>query len=59
VFDRFFRSSVWENKVPGTGIGLSVAKRSAQAHGGHVWVTSDAEKGTSFYASIPQQGARL
>jgi two-component system sensor histidine kinase KdpD len=58
VFDRFFRSSVSENKVPGTGIGLSVAKRSAQAHGGHVWVTSDAEKGTAFYASIPQQGAR-
>ena len=57
VFDRFFRSSVSENKVPGTGIGLSVARRSAQAHGGHVWVTSDAEKGTSFYASIPQQGA--
>ena len=56
VFDRFFRSSVSENKVPGTGIGLSVAKRSAQAHGGHVWVTSDAEKGTVFYASIPQQG---
>lgn len=58
VFDRFFRSSVSENKVPGTGIGLSVARRSAQAHGGHVWVTSDAEKGTAFYASIPQQGAR-
>jgi two-component system sensor histidine kinase KdpD len=56
VFDRFFRSSVSENKVPGTGIGLSVAKRSAQAHGGYVWVTSDAEKGTAFYASIPQQG---
>jgi K+-sensing histidine kinase KdpD len=58
VFDRFYRSSVSENKVPGTGIGLSVAKRSAQAHGGHVWVTSDAEKGTAFCASIPQQGVR-
>lgn len=57
VFDRFFRSSVSENMVPGTGIGLSVAKRSAQAHGGHVWATSSAEKGTAFYASIPQQGA--
>jgi two-component system sensor histidine kinase KdpD len=56
VFDRFFRSTVSENKVPGTGIGLSVAKRSAQAHGGHVWATSDAGKGTAFYASIPQQG---
>jgi len=58
VFDRFFRCSVSENKVPGTGIGLSVAKRSAQAHGGHVWVTSEAEKGTTFYASIPHQGVR-
>ena len=57
VFDRFYRSSVSENKVPGTGIGLSVAKRSAQAHGGHVWVTSNAAKGTAFFASIPQQGA--
>ena len=57
VFDRFYRSSVSENKVPGTGIGLSVAKRSAQVHGGHVWVTSDAAKGTAFFASIPQQGA--
>lgn len=57
VFDRFYRSSVSENRAPGTGIGLSIAKRSAQAHGGHVWATSDAEKGTAFYASIPQQGA--
>ena len=59
VFDRFFRSSVSENKVPGTGIGLSVAKRSAQAHGGHVWATSSPDKGTAFYASIPQQGGAL
>jgi len=58
VFDRFFRSSVSESVVPGTGIGLSVAKRSAQAHGGHVWATSSADKGTAFYASIPQQGGK-
>lgn len=58
VFDRFYRSSVSENKVSGTGIGLSVAKRSAQAHGGHVWATSHVEKGTAFYASIPQQGVQ-
>jgi two-component system, OmpR family, sensor histidine kinase KdpD len=53
VFDRYYRSSVASNKAPGTGIGLSVAKRTAQAQGGHVWVTSDAERGTTFYASIP------
>ncbi len=53
IFDRYYRSSVSSNRAPGTGIGLSVAKRTAQAQGGHVWVTSDIEKGTTFYASLP------
>lgn len=53
VFDRYFRSSVHANRVPGTGIGLSVAKRAAEAHGGHVWVTSHGVHGTTFFASLP------
>jgi two-component system sensor histidine kinase KdpD len=53
IFDRYYRSSFPANKVPGTGIGLSVAKRAAQAQGGYVWVSSDNEKGTTFYASLP------
>ena len=59
IFDRYYRSSAASNRAPGTGIGLSVAKRTAQAQGGHVWVTSDGEKGTTFYASLPTapQGA--
>jgi two-component system sensor histidine kinase KdpD len=59
IFDRYYRSSAASNRVPGTGIGLSVAKRTAQAQGGHVWVTSDIDKGTTFYASLPAvpQGA--
>lgn len=53
IFDRYYRCSLPVNKVPGTGIGLSIAKRTAQAQGGHVWVTSEADKGTTFYASLP------
>jgi two-component system sensor histidine kinase KdpD len=53
IFDRYYRSSAASNRVPGTGIGLSVAKRTAQAQGGQVWVTSDIHKGTTFYASLP------
>jgi signal transduction histidine kinase len=53
IFDRFYRSSASSNRAPGTGIGLSVAKRTAQAQGGHVYVNSDIEKGTTFYASLP------
>ena len=53
IFDRYYRSSTYSNRAPGTGIGLSVAKRAAQVHGGYVWVTSDEQEGTTFYAAIP------
>lgn len=52
IFDRYFRSTP-QHHAPGTGIGLSVAKQAAQAHGGRVWVTSDDRHGTTFFASIP------
>ena len=53
IFDRYYRSSTYANRAPGTGIGLSVARRAAQIHGGYVWVTSGEEEGTTFYAAIP------
>ena len=53
IFDRYYRSSTYSNRAAGTGIGLSVAKRAALVHGGNVWVTSDEQDGTTFYASIP------
>lgn len=53
VFDRYYRSPGLANAAPGTGIGLSIAKYAAQAHGGDVWVTSDQRHGTTFFASLP------
>lgn len=53
IFDRYFRSSRLDSNAPGTGIGLSIAKQAAQAHGGHVWVTSTEAGVTTFYASFP------
>jgi two-component system, OmpR family, sensor histidine kinase KdpD len=53
IFDRYYRSSRESSRAPGTGIGLSVAKRAAQIHGGYVWVSSDENEGTTFYAAIP------
>lgn len=53
VFDRYFRSNGTASHASGTGIGLSVAKQAALAHGGDVWVTSDAARGTTFFASLP------
>jgi two-component system sensor histidine kinase KdpD len=53
IFNRYYRSSTQSNRAPGTGIGLSVAKRVAVIHGGYVWVTSDEVEGTTFFAAIP------
>jgi two-component system sensor histidine kinase KdpD len=53
IFNRYYRSSSYSNRAAGTGIGLSVARRVAQIHGGYVWVTSDELEGTTFFAAIP------
>ena len=53
VFDRFYRSPDQRDSAPGTGIGLSVVKKAADAHRGHVWVISDDKDGTTFFLSLP------
>jgi two-component system sensor histidine kinase KdpD len=53
IFDRFYRSPDRKDTVPGTGIGLSVVKKAAEAHHGHVWVISDQKEGTTFFLSLP------
>jgi two-component system sensor histidine kinase KdpD len=58
IFNRYYRSATRSNRAAGTGIGLSVAKRVAQIHGGYVWVTSDEVEGTTFFAAIPASGQK-
>jgi two-component system, OmpR family, sensor histidine kinase KdpD len=53
IFQRFYRSPGSQHKASGTGIGLSVAKRIAEAHRGRVWVESDPETGTTFFFALP------
>ncbi|MGA3133517.1 MAG: ATP-binding protein [Terracidiphilus sp.] len=56
IFQRFYRSEGTRHLAPGTGIGLSTVMMAAEAHHGHVWVISNAEEGTTFYLSLPQNG---
>jgi two-component system sensor histidine kinase KdpD len=58
IFDRFYRAADLKDSVPGTGIGLSVAKKAAEAHHGHVWVNSDEREGTTFFLSLPATARR-
>jgi two-component system sensor histidine kinase KdpD len=58
IFERFYRSAGSKETVPGTGIGLSVVKKAADAHHGHVWVVSDIKEGTTFFLSLPIEPRR-
>ena len=58
IFDRYFRSTASSSQVAGTGIGLSIAKRVALAHGGSVWVSSDETEGNTFFAALPARSSR-
>jgi two-component system sensor histidine kinase KdpD len=59
VFDRFYRSPDLKDSVSGTGIGLSVVKKAAEAHHGHVWLISDGKEGTTFFLSLPIDARRV
>ena len=54
IFQRFYRSPGSQHKASGTGIGLSVTKRIAEAHHGRVWVESDPTEGTTCFLALPR-----
>jgi signal transduction histidine kinase len=57
VFQEFRQlTSVGEAKHEGTGLGLPLAKRIVELHGGRIWLESELGKGATFLFVIPLDG---
>ena len=53
VFERFYRGRLTPHAVPGFGLGLSVVREIARAHGGDASITSVPGKGARFTVTLP------
>ena len=54
VFDRFYRADQARGRDgSGSGLGLSICREIADAHGGRVWVDSQEGEGSAFSIALP------
>lgn len=55
IFDQFYRVSRSESqKTKGTGLGLTIAKKIVEAHGGSIQVSSELGEGSIFTVLLPK-----
>ncbi|MCI0709287.1 MAG: GAF domain-containing sensor histidine kinase [Chloroflexi bacterium] len=54
MFEKFFRIPSTSQTVQGTGLGLVIAKRIVEAHGGTMWLESELGEGTTFFFTVPK-----
>lgn len=58
LFDRFYRVDTARNRAHGgAGLGLSIVKAIAEAHGGSAEVQSELGKGSTFTIRLPRDGS--
>ena len=57
VFVKFFRGDAPASGIPGTGLGLTIARSVVEAHGGSMDFVSDRGEGSVFWLELPTAAA--
>ncbi len=53
IFEKFYRGQEARERIPGTGMGLTITREIIEAHGGRVWVESAPGAGVRFSFTLP------